>query len=91
MRSSHLRTDDDIQRVIFSYVALAEKRGHRRYVTRKESFHGQIGRGDHYKTIEEQKPLFFCMNDTERSTDSHREHLTMWLNSYFPEKSPFEN
>jgi len=91
MRSSHLRTDDDIQRVIFSYVALAEKRGHRRYVTRKESFHGQIGRGDHYKTIEEQEPLFFCMNDTERSTDNHRENLTMWLNNYFPKKSPFEN
>jgi len=87
--SHRIRSYDDIQRVILSYVPLAEKRGHLRYVTRKESFHAQISRESHYEKITKH-PIFFCLNDTELSTDDDREKLKTWLKGYFPKKSEFE-
>ena len=88
--SNHIRSYDNIQRIIFSYVALAEKRGHLCYITRMKSFHAQINREDHYEKISKSKPMFFCMNDTEFATDDDRKKLKAWLSSYFSQKSKFE-
>ena len=69
---NHTRSGDDIQRIVFSYIALAEKRGRLRYVTDKESMHVGIHKKRHYERLERNRPMFFCMNDSEYATDEDR-------------------
>jgi hypothetical protein len=87
---NHVRSANDIQRIIYSYVALAEKRGHLRYVSSEESLHVHIQKDRHYKKFQKFNPSFFCMNDTEYADDNHRRKLKVWLSNRFPEKSEFE-
>lgn len=90
MYSHHMRSAEDIQRILFHYVALAEKKGHLHYVRDDHSFLLNIERRDRYAQIEECNPLLFCMNDTERATDEDRRFASEYLNKRFPEKSRFE-
>jgi len=87
---NHLRNNNDIQRIIYSYVALAEKRGYLHYVSKKDSFHVQIYRENDYKKLVKYNPTLFCMNDSPYADDKDRERLKKWLDNYFPEKSAFE-
>ena len=84
------RSYNDIQRIIFSYVALAEKRGHLRYASRKDSLHVQIHKENDYKKFEKYNPTFFCMNDSQYAQDSDRMKAKAFLSKLFPEKSAFE-
>ena len=59
MKINHVRSANDIQRIIYSYVALAEKRGHLRYVSSKESLHVHIQKDWHYKKLQKFNPTFF--------------------------------
>lgn len=86
----HIRHDEDVQRCIISYVALAEKRGELRYVTKKESFHLKIHTKRHYQKLDEIRPLFFCMNDTEKAQDDDRMAAKEYLEKRFPNRSQFE-
>ena len=88
--SCHIRSFNTIQRILFMYVSLAEKRGHLRYVTVKKSYHAKYNNDSHFKKIEKHKPVLFCMNDSEHVNDDAREKLKTWLSNYFPEKSEFE-
>ena len=90
MKINHLRSSNDIQRVIYSYVALAEKRGHLQYVSSKESLHVHIQKERHYEKLEKINPTFFCMNDTEYADENDRVRLKVWLNNRFAKKSEFE-
>ncbi len=90
INKNRMRSDDDIQRVVFSYIALAEKRGKLRYVTQKESMHVAIQKKHHYKRLEKLHPLFFCMNDSQSANDSDRMRSQQYLERRFPEKSSFE-
>ena len=90
MKMNHVRSSNDIQRVIYSYVALAEKRGHLQHVSSKDSLHVHIQKERHYKRLEKINPTFFCMNDTEYADDNDRMKLKEWLNNRFPKKSQFE-
>lgn len=90
MKMNHVRSSNDIQRVIYSYVALAEKRGHLQHVSSKDSLHVHIQKERHYERLEKINPTFFCMNDTEYADDNHRMKLKEWLNNRFPKKSQFE-
>ena len=90
MKINHVRSENDIQRVIYSYVALAEKRGYLQYVSGNESIHVHIQKDRHYDKLKKFNPTFFCMNDTEHADDKDRMKLKVWLNSRFPEKSEFE-
>lgn len=90
MLSCHVRSAEDIQRCVYSYVALAEKRGHLRYVNLKKSFRLQIHNPKLYVKFEKYNPVFFCMNDSEYANDSDRQAASRFLNSLFPEKSQFE-
>ena len=90
MKMNHVRSSNDIQRVIYSYVALAEKRGHLQYVSSRDSLHVHIQKERHYEKLEKINPTFFCMNDTEYADDNHRMKLKGWLNNRFPKKSQFE-
>ena len=90
MKINHVRSSNDIQRVIYSYVALAEKRGHLQHVSSKDSLHVHIQKERHYERLEKINPTFFCMNDTEYADDNDRMKLKEWLNNRFPKKSQFE-
>lgn len=87
---NRMRSNNDIQRVVFSYIALAEKRGQLRYVNTKESMHVMIQKHRHYVRLEKFNPMFFCMNDSEYATDDDRKFARAFLEKRFPEKSSFE-
>lgn len=87
---NRMRSNDDIQRILFSYTALALKRGKLRYVTRKESMHVEIQKERHYRRLEKFRPMFFCMNDSEYAKDEDRKTAKEYLERRFPDKSEFE-
>ena len=89
-KMNHIRNANDIQRIVYSYVALAEKRGHLRYVSNDESLHIHIQKDRHFEKLKKFDPTFFCMNDTEYADDNDRMKLKVWLSTRFPEKSDFE-
>ena len=89
-KMNHFRNANDIQRIVYSYVALAEKRGHLQYVSSKKSLHVHIQKDWHYEKLKKFNPTFFCMNDTEYADDNDRMKLKMWLSTRFPKKSKFE-
>lgn len=88
--TNHMRSDNDIQRNLITYVAMVEKRGHPVFVNRKTSFRFHIQNMKHYKMLEEYNPMLFCMNDSEYATDDDRRRVTEYLSNRFPEKSQFE-
>lgn len=88
--NNHQRKDNDLQRVIYSYAALARKRGRLQYVTQRTSFRFHIQKKNHYAKLRRYNPLFFCMNDSEYATDSDRKRVTEFLAGRFPDKSRFE-
>ena len=89
-RGHHVRNNDDIQRVIFSYIPLAEKRGELKYVTGEESMLVRIHKKKDYDKLTKNNPIFFCMNDSEYAQDSDRIEAKVFLERRFPEKSSFE-
>lgn len=88
--SNHIRSDNDIQRNLITYVAIAEKRGHPVFVNSKTSFRFHIENMKHYKLIEKYAPTLFCMNDSEYATDKDRKKVKEFLDKRFPKKSQFE-
>jgi len=84
------RTDDDIQRNLYSYVLMAEHMAHPRYMSGKESFCLQIHDHRLYDRFRKYKPLFLCVNDTEYATDGDRHRARAFLEELFPQKSSFE-
>lgn len=88
--NNHIRSSNDIQRNIYSYVLLAENLGHLHYVNQKTSFRFHIHKHNHYKKLEKCNPLLFCMNDSEFANDNDRILAAEFLKKRFPEKSKFE-
>ena len=88
--SNHMRNTNDIQRNIYSYVPLAEKRGELHYVNQKTSFRLHIQNTRHYSKLEKYNPMLFCMNDSQYAEQSDREMAAAFLSRRFPEKSSFE-
>lgn len=84
------RSNDDIQRIVYSYVALAEKRGQLRYVTPKESMIVRIHKQKDYEKFQKNCPMFFCMNDSEYAKEDDRTRSKKMLKKRFPDKSTFE-
>lgn len=87
---NHVRADNDIQRNIYSYVPLAEKRAHLCYVGRHTSFRFPIDNRKYYAKFEKFNPTFFCMNDSQYADDDDRRQAKAFLEQRFPEKSQFE-
>ncbi len=87
---NRVRSDNDIQRGIYFYVALHKKRGHLQYVDQHTSFRFHINNHKHYGKFLRYKPLLFCMNDSQYATDEDRKLASAFLARYFPEKSQFE-
>lgn len=88
--TNHVRSANDIQRNLFAYVALAEKRAHLHYVGQRTSFRLHIQNESHYAKLERYNPMLFCMNDSQYAGDADREREKAWLERRFPEKSRFE-
>lgn len=88
--SNHVRSANDIQRNLYTYVSLAEKRCHPLYVTQHTSFRFHIQKERHYAKLKRYDPMLFCMNDSEYATDSDRKRMTAFLSERFPKKSQFE-
>lgn len=88
--SNHMRSSNDIQRNIYSYIALVEKCGHLCYVTQHTSFRLHIDNRKLYKKFERYKPMLFCMNDSQYANDEDRKYAIAFLYKLFPEKSLFE-
>lgn len=88
--SNHVRSSNDIQRNIYSYVALAEKRAHLCYVTQRTSFRFHIDNRKLYRKFDRYNPMLFCMNDSQYANDEDRKCAVVFLNKLFPDKSRFE-
>ena len=88
--TNHVRSDNDIQRSIYSYVLLAEKLGHLCYVRQRTSFRLHIHKERHYDRFERYNPMLFCVNDSQYANDSHRARAKAFLEKRFPQKSQFE-
>ena len=84
------RSNDDIQRIVYSYAALAEKRGHLRYVTLKESMMVRTHKKKDYENLEKYTPMLFCVNDSEYATNNDRIKAKEMLAKRFPKKSQYE-
>ncbi|MEE1287136.1 MAG: stealth family protein [Bacteroidaceae bacterium] len=87
---NQMRSEDDIQRIVYSYIALAEKHGHRQYVTVKDSFVVKIHKAKDYKKLLDYQPTFFCMNDSESAGGTDRLRSKEMQERLFPKKSVFE-
>ncbi|MDE6697447.1 MAG: Stealth CR1 domain-containing protein [Muribaculaceae bacterium] len=88
--ANHKRKVNDIERVIFTYTAMAENRVHVLYVSQKVSFRLHIEKERHYKKLGRYTPMLFCMNDSEYANDEGRQRCANYLKRRFPEKSSFE-
>lgn len=86
----HIRDNKDIERQIYSYVPLIEKRAHVEYVDGRTSFRIPIHKLSQYQKMENLHPIFLCMNDSELAHDSDRERSKKFLEKLFPNKSEFE-
>lgn len=90
MRSHHIRSVDDYQRCLYSYVALAEKIGKMYYISSKHSMRVQIYKHQLYQKLQRKNPMLFCVNDSELANDDDREIAAKYLNKKFPKPSQFE-
>ncbi|WP_298653184.1 Stealth CR1 domain-containing protein [uncultured Proteiniphilum sp.] len=86
----HLRSEDDIQRIIYLYYALAVRRGELCYVGRRESCRIRLQKPDYMYFINRYQPILFCLNDSHHATDADRNRVRPFLKTLFPEKSSFE-
>ncbi|MCQ2153859.1 MAG: Stealth CR1 domain-containing protein [Bacteroidales bacterium] len=87
---NHERSDKDIQRNLYNYVAVAEGKAHLKYVTSRTSFRFHIEKAGHYAKLARYNPTFFCMNDSQYCNDNDRRRAAEFLASKFPDKSKFE-
>lgn len=88
--TNHVRRSNDVQRNVYSYVPLAEKKAHLQYVTQRTSFRLHIQNERHYDKLERYNPMLFCMNDSEYADDADRKRAAEFLERKFPKKSQFE-
>lgn len=84
------RTHKDIQRIIFSYYALAVGRAHLKFATRKTSSRIRLHKGNFQEYLNRYQSDLFCLNDSERANDEDRALVRPFLESLFSDKSQFE-
>ena len=87
---NRFRNDTDIQRILFSYYAIAKKRGNLIYVNSNESCRIKVHKTDYQRFITKYSPILFCLNDTEQATDNDRKHIQPFLEKMYPTKAEFE-
>lgn len=88
--SNHIRSENDIQRIIYLYYALAVGRGKICYVKRSESCRIRLHKPDFFSYINKYQPALFCLNDSHHASDDDRARVDPFLKTLFPIKSSFE-
>ena len=88
--TNHVRHSSDIQRAIYAFYTLTLKKGRLRYVSRYESCRIRLQNSNYMYYINKYKPMFFCLNDTQYTTDEDRKKIKPFLMTLFPKKSEFE-
>ncbi|MDR0864755.1 MAG: Stealth CR1 domain-containing protein [Candidatus Symbiothrix sp.] len=86
----HLRSSQDIQRVIFLYYALAIGHGHLKFVNKTESCVVRLQRKNYKRYLDTYHPKLMCVNDSQRVSDEDRKRMKLFLEQLFPQKSSFE-
>lgn len=89
-QGNRTRTHGDLQRSAFSLYALAIGHAQLKYVGRKESSRILVYKHDFAKYMEKYQPELFCLNDNQRVTEKDRLKIKPFLETVFPQKSPFE-
>lgn len=84
------RSDNDIQRAIYSYYPLATKSARPKFVGRDTSFRLHIDNHRQYAKLERSRPMFFCLNDSQFASDADRVVMRKFLERHFPVPSAFE-
>ena len=87
---NHIRNNNDINRIVFSYYALAKKRAYIKYVNKYESFCAALSWNNFEEVVEQYNPKLFCLNDDQLATDDDRQRGKEFLSKIFSEKSNFE-
>lgn len=87
---NHIRSENDIQRIIYSFVPIVEKRCHLKFVSKKTSFRCHIASRDFVEKLMKANPMLFCLNDSQFANDENRKQMKEFLLGRFPEKSQFE-
>lgn len=87
---NHQRTENDIQRVIYSYYPIVSKNCKLEYVRRRDSFRLRNHKRKYYALMEKLNPMFFCLNDSQYATDEDRKFGQRYLQDRFPNPSEFE-
>ena len=87
---NRFRDKTDIQRILFSYYAIAKKRGVLTYVNREESCRIRVHKKGYQKFLTKYNPQLFCLNDSEHATDNDRERIQPFLEKMYPNKAKFE-
>ena len=88
--ANRLRKENDIQRVIYSYYPMVEKKCKVEFVGVSTSFRLHNHRRKHYGELKRNNPMFFCLNDSQYATQDDRRFATQFLASLYPDKSEFE-
>lgn len=88
--SNHTRGDNDIQRNIYSFVPVVEKKAKKKFVTQKTSFRCHIEKPYYFDRLIKYNPMLFCLNDCEYAGEESHRMLRDFLKNKFPEKSEFE-
>lgn len=87
---NQLRSDTDIQRVIYSYYPIAVGKAKLELVNQKTSFRLHIDNHAHYDKLKRYNPMLFCLNDSQFAVEEDRKLMREFLEKRFPEKSSFE-
>lgn len=87
---NRIRAYGDLHRSAFSYYMLAIRHAHVKYVNRNESSRMLIYKHDFGKYLNRHRPILFCLNDNQHVTREDRQKVKPFLESLFPERSPYE-
>ena len=87
---NHIRSNSDIQRNLYTYVAMMEKRGHVKFVTHTTSFRCHIEHPHYLHDLERSNPMLFCLNDSQFADEKSHSLVSDFLEKRFPQKSQFE-
>jgi hypothetical protein len=89
-QSHRVRMYGDLHRSVVAYYTLAIGHGHVKYVGREESIRLLTHKSNLHKYIDRYQPKLFCLNDSQRVNENHREKIKPFLESLFPLESAFE-
>lgn len=87
---NHTREESDVQRCIYTFVPLVEKKAKSKFVDHKTSFRCHIEKPYYFERLEKYNPLLFCLNDSQYANENNRRQAKEFMERRFPDKSVFE-